>query len=145
VTTAFIPPKVVFINENEHGSICLKDLEAKLQSYAHETNRVKIGTFCATSNITGIVSEINKITIMLHKYGFLSFWDYATAAPHIEINMNPYVQSEEYYFKFIVFLVISSMKVKNTIFQLRNKELAYKDAVFISTHKFIGGPQTPVN
>ncbi len=26
---------------------------------------------------------------------------------------------------------------------IRNAELAYKDAIFISTHKFIGGPQTP--
>ena len=34
--------------------------------------------------------------LRLHKYGFLSFWDYATAAPHVEINMNPYIKSEEY-------------------------------------------------
>ena len=26
----------------------------------------------------------------------------------------------------------------------RNSELAYKDAIYFSTHKFIGGPQTPV-
>ena len=87
--------KVVFIEENEYGSICLIDLEKKLKIYANETKRVKVGTFCAVSNITGIVSDINKITIMLHKYGFLSFWDYATAAPHIEINMNPNVLSNE--------------------------------------------------
>ena len=29
-------------------------------------------------------------------------------------------------------------------FNLFRREQAYKDAIFISTHKFIGGPQTPV-
>ena len=48
----------------------------------------------------------------MHKYGGLVFWDYASAAPHIEIDVN-------------------------------RPGLAYKDAVFISTHKFIGGPDTP--
>lgn len=86
--------EVVFINESENGSISLTDLEEKLLKYKDDT-RVKIGSFSAASNITGILSDVDKITILLHKYGFLSFWDYATAAPHLEINMNPYVPANE--------------------------------------------------
>jgi selenocysteine lyase/cysteine desulfurase len=31
------------------------------------------------------------ITALLHKYGALSFWDYAAAAPYVKIDMNPKV------------------------------------------------------
>jgi len=37
----------------------------------------------------GILLDDIKITQLLHKYGFLSFWDYATAAPYVKIDMNP--------------------------------------------------------
>lgn len=110
--------EVVFINETQFGSIDLVDLESKLKQYQHD-RRMRIGSFSAASNITGILSDSEKITILLHKYGVLSFWDFASAAPHIDININPFVSYEE------------------------DKELAYKDAVFLSVHKFIGGPQTP--
>ncbi|CAF0979761.1 unnamed protein product, partial [Brachionus calyciflorus] len=91
--------EVIFINETAEGAIDLVDLEIKLQRYQND-HRVKIGSFSAASNIT-------------------AFWDYATAAPHVDINMNPFVTTEE------------------------NKEMAYKDAIFMSIHKFVGGPQTP--
>lgn len=32
------------------------------------------------------------ITALLHKYGALSFWDYAAAAPYVKIDMNPKVR-----------------------------------------------------
>ena len=32
------------------------------------------------------------ITTLLHKYGALSFWDYAAAAPYVKIDMNPKVR-----------------------------------------------------
>lgn len=31
------------------------------------------------------------ITALLHKYGALSFWDYAAAAPYLKVDMNPKV------------------------------------------------------
>jgi selenocysteine lyase/cysteine desulfurase len=31
------------------------------------------------------------ITALLHKYGALSFWDYAAGAPYVNIDMNPKV------------------------------------------------------
>lgn len=50
-----------------------------------------IGCFCAASNITGNLVDVNSITICLHKHGALAFWDYATAAPYVKIDMNPVV------------------------------------------------------
>ena len=48
-----------------------------------------IGCFSAASNITGILSDVDSITVTLHKFGALAFWDYATAAPYVNIDMNP--------------------------------------------------------
>ena len=53
---------------------------------------------------------------LLHEHGALSFWDFAAAAPYVDIEMGA-VDPE--------------------------RPLSYKDAVFLSTHKFIGGPSTP--
>ena len=45
----------------------------------------------AASNITGVLTDTVSFSSLLHKYGALSFWDYATAAPYIEMDMNPLV------------------------------------------------------
>jgi selenocysteine lyase/cysteine desulfurase len=105
---------MVYIDENEQGEIDLNDLESKLEHFKN-TDNTKIGVFSAASNITGILVDTNKITILLHKYNALAFWDYATAAPYVEINMNP-------------------------IDKTTNNNLVYKDAIYFSMHKFIGGP-----
>jgi len=55
---------------------------------------------------------------MLHKHGALSFWDFAAAAPYVGINMGPTDDGPL-------------------------SEYAYKDAIFLSLHKLIGGPGTP--
>ena len=88
---------MVYIDESPNGSVDLTDLENKLKKYSNMQNesRVKIGAFSAASNITGILVDVNKITILLHKFNTLAFWDYATAAPHVNINMNPFVQNQE--------------------------------------------------
>nr|CDS16188.1 expressed protein [Echinococcus granulosus] len=71
----------------------------------------------AASNVTGILVDTNAASSLVHRYGGIIFWDYATAAPYVEMNMNP--------------------APKN------GAENAYKDAIFFSVHKFVGGPQTP--
>ena len=43
----------------------------------------------AASNVTGILSDVDRITVLLHTYGALALWDYATAAPYIRLDMNP--------------------------------------------------------
>ena len=48
-----------------------------------------IGSFNAASNVTGILCDVDSITILLHKYGALALWDYATAGPYVRLDMNP--------------------------------------------------------
>ncbi len=107
---------VVVIDENSDGLLDLEQLERELVKYADRP--VKIGSFSAASNVTGIGSKTAETAILLHKHGALSFWDFAAAGPYVQIEMN--------------------MKTDGP-----DGHLAYKDAVFISPHKFIGGPGTP--
>ena len=108
--------EVIVIKENEQGCLDTVDLEAKLVQ--HSQRKVKIGTFAAASNVTGILAPVDVVTALLHRHGALSFWDYATAAPYVSIDMNPMVTGQD-------------------------RTLVQKDAVFISPHKFLGGPNTP--
>jgi selenocysteine lyase/cysteine desulfurase len=89
---------MVYIDETEDGLLDLVDLENKLKIYSNQAkfkNRIKIGCFTAASNITGILIDTISVTVLLHRYDVLSFWDYAAAAPYVEINMNPYANLEE--------------------------------------------------
>ncbi len=107
---------IVTILEDADGRIDLAHLEDELRRHADRP--LKIGSFSAASNVTGIVTDVEQVAILLHRHGALSWWDYASAGPYLPIDMNP---SPE----------------------LPNGHLAYKDAVFISPHKFVGGPGTP--
>ncbi len=107
---------VVTIPEDADGHIDLAHLERQL--VAHADRPLKIGSFSAASNVTGILSDVRAISTMLHRHGALSFWDFAAAAPYVSIDMSPVDHG-------------------------RDGHLAYKDAVFISPHKLIGGPGTP--
>ncbi len=107
---------VVVIPEDHDGRIDLAALEADL--VAHADRPLKIGSFSAASNVTGVISDVRAISILLHRHGALSFWDFAAAAPYVAIEMGPFAHGE-------------------------TDPLAYKDAIFISPHKFIGGPGTP--
>jgi selenocysteine lyase/cysteine desulfurase len=105
---------VIEIKEDADGHIDLNDLEAKLIEYA--SRPLLIGSFSAASNVTGIISDTMAISSLLHAHGALSFWDFAAAAPYVEIEMG-------------------SAAVDGAG--------AYKDAIFLSPHKLIGGPGTP--
>ena len=91
----FLGAKVVRIQETtDDGLIDMNDLNAKLEHYkslssVQNNQRILIGCFSAASNITGLLNDDIQITAILHSHGALSFWDYATAAPYVEINMNP--------------------------------------------------------
>lgn len=107
---------VVRIPEREGGGVCLDALEQALARYADRP--LKIGSFSAASNVTGILCDDLAITETLHRHGALSFWDYAAAGPYVDIAMNPTREGVD-------------------------AKLLTKDAVFISTHKLVGGPSTP--
>jgi selenocysteine lyase/cysteine desulfurase len=105
---------VVTIHEDAEGHIDQVQLAAELQRYADR--RVKIGSFSAASNVTGILTDTCGIADLLHRHGALSFWDFAAAGPYVDIDFNPSCAAHPE---------------------------ARKDAVFLSPHKFVGGPGTP--
>jgi selenocysteine lyase/cysteine desulfurase len=96
---------VVVIPEDADGHVDWGVLEAALRRFADRP--LKIGSFSAASNVTGIVTNTRAVSELLHRYGALSFWDFAAAAPYVDIDMDG------------------------------------KDAMFLSPHKFVGGPGTP--
>lgn len=78
---------IVTISDTSDGTLNLEELENELKKY--QNHPFKIGSFAAASNITGILANVETITRLLHSYGSLAFFDYATAAPYVKINMNP--------------------------------------------------------
>lgn len=77
---------VVSIPLDENGQIDANVLVDELDLYKHRP--VKIGSFSAASNVTGVRSNIAGITQILKSKGALSCWDFAAAAPYIAIDMN---------------------------------------------------------
>lgn len=104
---------VVTIHEDLDGGIDLADLKARLQEYGDRP--LKIGSFSAASNVTGITTDTVGISRLLHQHGALSLWDYAAAAPYVPIDVAPEDGDPDHYF----------------------------DAIVISPHKLVGGPGTP--
>ncbi|MBB4958043.1 aminotransferase class V-fold PLP-dependent enzyme [Micromonospora polyrhachis] len=104
--------EVVVIPEDADGHIDIGCLEVELRRHQHRP--VKIGSFSAASNVTGILTDTGPICQLLHRHGALAFWDYAAAGPYVDIDMAG-----------------------------ADIPLGHKDAVFLSPHKFVGGPGTP--
>ncbi|MGX9296608.1 aminotransferase class V-fold PLP-dependent enzyme [Tsukamurella paurometabola] len=108
---------VVVIDQDPDGHVDVGRLTSELVKYA--ARPLKIGSFSAASNVTGILTDTRRISRILHEHGALSFWDFAAAGPYIDIDMylgDPAGAAESG---------------------------EYLDAVFLSPHKFIGGPGTP--
>ncbi|MCF8475120.1 MAG: aminotransferase class V-fold PLP-dependent enzyme [Emcibacter sp.] len=105
---------MVVIPLNKNGGINTEILEIELEKY--QDRPLKIGSFSAASNVTGLISDVKTITRLLHQRGALAFWDYAAAGPYVPIDVSG-VQDD-----------------------MGDTSL---DALYISPHKFIGGPGTP--
>jgi len=103
--------EVVVIDPDEQGLIDIDDFEMKLQKY--KNRKLKIGSFTACSNVTGIETPYYLLAKMIHEYGGYCFIDFACSAPYVNINMHPKDPKEKL------------------------------DAIFFSPHKFLGGPGTP--
>ncbi|MCB9539848.1 MAG: aminotransferase class V-fold PLP-dependent enzyme [Myxococcales bacterium] len=108
--------ETVVIDEDADGHVDLALLEAALVRYADRP--LKIGSFSAASNVTGIGTDTRAVSALLHRHGALSFWDFAAAGPYVKIEMNMADDRPD-------------------------GDRVYKDALFLSPHKFIGGPGTP--
>ncbi len=63
---------LVVIPEDHDGRIDLTRLETALAGYVDRP--LKIGSFSAASNVTGVLSDVRAISILLHRHGALSFW-----------------------------------------------------------------------
>jgi len=71
-----------------------------------------LGSFSAASNVTGVLTDVRAVSRLLHKYGALACFDYAAGGPYMPIDMHPGDEAERI------------------------------DALVLSTHKFIGGPES---
>jgi selenocysteine lyase/cysteine desulfurase len=103
---------VVEVNLAEDGGVDLAHLETLLRDPVYQ-GRLRIGSFSAASNVTGMRSQVHDIARLLHAHGAYACFDYAASAPYVDIDMNP------------------------------PKDGAGDpsiDAVFLSPHKFLGGP-----
>lgn len=101
---------VVVMPCGENNLVDPKVLSDELQKY--KNRRLKIGSFTACSNVTGIVTPYHELAKIMHENGGYCFVDFAASAPYVEINMHPENPEERL------------------------------DAIFFSPHKFLGGPGT---
>lgn len=107
----------VYVGFDASGRVSPEHLDAQLQKCRART--FKIGTFSAASNVTGIRNDVHALARVLHRHGALAFFDYAAAGPYVPIDMHP-------------------VRADGT----PDPEAAL-DAVFLSMHKFLGGPRSP--
>lgn len=94
------PDKNMLVDENE--------LLRKLEEY--KDREIKIGSFTACSNVTGVRTNHHKLARIMHENKGLCFVDFAANAPYDAIDMHP------------------------------GNDLESLDAIFFSPHKFLGGP-----
>lgn len=76
----------------------------------YKDREIKIGSFTACSNVTGIETPYHDLARIMHEAGGYCFIDFAASAPYVNINMHPSDPMEKL------------------------------DAIFFSPHKFLGGP-----
>lgn len=79
----------------------------------YQHRKLKVASVSAASNVTGIFSPYYQIAEMMHEVDGLCFVDFACSGPYVDIDMHP----------------------ANSMQKL--------DVVFLSPHKFLGGPGTP--
>jgi len=104
---------VVEVDLAEDGGVDLAHLERLLQDPQYQ-GRLRIGSFSAASNVTGMRSPVRDIARLLHRHGACACFDYAASGPYVEIDMNAPRDPDG-----------------------GDPSL---DAVFLSPHKFLGGP-----
>jgi len=100
--------ELVVIEPNEDTLIDLDHLEKALIKYKDRS--LKIGSFTACSNVSGIQTPYYEMARIMHRHGGLCFIDFAASAPYVHIDMHP-----------------TDPETK-------------LDAIYFSPHKFLGGP-----
>lgn len=99
---------VVVIEPDENLYIDPENLRKEIKKY--DGRKMKIGSFSACSNVTGIITPYYDLAEVMHEFGGYCFVDFAASAPYVDINMHPAKKEQKL------------------------------DAIFFSPHKFLGGP-----
>jgi selenocysteine lyase/cysteine desulfurase len=99
------------IHPDKNGMPDLDHLADLLEEYKERP--LKIGSFSACSNVTGISTEYHKMAKIMHENNGICFVDFAASAPYVDIDMHPPDPMEKL------------------------------DGIFFSPHKFLGGPGSP--
>uniref|UniRef100_UPI0040488E9B aminotransferase class V-fold PLP-dependent enzyme n=1 Tax=Mariniflexile sp. TaxID=1979402 RepID=UPI0040488E9B len=99
---------VVVLQPSDGLFVDAKILGDQLEKY--KERKLKIGSFTACSNVTGVGTNYYELAEIMHAHGGYCFVDFAASAPYAEIDMHP----------------------KEAARRL--------DAIFFSPHKFLGGP-----
>ncbi len=99
---------LIVVPEDDNGLPDINALETLLLEYAERP--MKIGSFTACSNVTGIKTDYHLFAEVMHRHDGFCFIDFAASAPYVDIDMHP----------------------ENQLHRL--------DAVMFSPHKFLGGP-----
>ncbi|MCS2610712.1 aminotransferase class V-fold PLP-dependent enzyme [Halomonas dongshanensis] len=86
------------------------DLGALEEALARHRDRRVIAAFSAASNVTGVKSDVAAIARLVHEFGGIALFDYAASGPYVAIDMAGTGQGD------------------------------HLDAIFVSPHKFVGGP-----
>ena len=102
---------VCVLEPTKDGLVDVNNLGAALEKYKDRS--VKIGSFSACSNVTGIFSPYHELARIMHKHGGIAVVDFAASAPYVAIDMHPADTREQL------------------------------DAIIFSPHKFLGGPGAP--
>ena len=105
---------IEYIGYDAQGRANWRDVERILSLPEYRDRAVKLGTFTAASNVTGVLNDTKELAAAMHAHGGMAFFDFAAAGPYIPIDLHP-----------------------------ENNPAYQKDAVFVSVHKFTGGPQSP--
>jgi selenocysteine lyase/cysteine desulfurase len=86
--------ELVEIGLTSQGTIDLYELKEKISREKYK-DRLKVGSFSAASNVTGIMTPVYKIAGILHENNAFACFDFAACAPYVEINMNK--SNKEYF------------------------------------------------
>ena len=78
--------EVVEIELTDDGLLDLDDLRSKA-SDPRWSERRKIGAFSAASNVSGVTTPVYEVARILHENGALAFFDFAAAAPYVQMDM----------------------------------------------------------
>lgn len=100
--------KVIVLKPDKENKVNKDELVKQLEKYKNHS--LKIGSFIAGSNVTGVTPPYYEMAEIMHRYGGIVMIDMAGSAPYVDINMHP------------------------------ENPMQYLDAIFFSPHKFLGGP-----